>query len=100
MAQPTLLSIETLRFTKAPFATDVFALGVHFRGAPRSDAITVKHRACVVLGAQLLVPRYVNGKVHFLPGSRPESVLHLSSGIMGQREKIKGVHAGFCALGK
>ena len=53
MAQPTLLSIETLRFTKAPFATDVFALGVHFRGAPRSDAITVKHRACVVLVAQV-----------------------------------------------
>ena len=32
--KPTLLSFETARFTKAPFATDVFALSVHFRGAP------------------------------------------------------------------
>ena len=52
-SQPTLLSFDTVCFTKAPFARDVFALGVHLRGAPRPDAITVKHRACVVLGAKV-----------------------------------------------
>ena len=41
----------------------------------------------------------MKGKGHFLPGSRPESVLHLSSGIMvnaGENEQV--LMPSFCAL--
>ena len=96
MAQPTLLSIETLRFTKAPFATDVFALGVHFRGAPRSDAITVKHRACVVLVAQVC-----EGKGAFL--ARIKTRVSSAFGLWNhgsKRENKQVFMPSFCAWAK
>ena len=46
----TLLLIETVRFTIAPFAIDVFALGVHLRGTPRS-AVRISGSACIVFSA-------------------------------------------------
>ena len=41
--------IETVRITRAPFVTDVFSFGIHFRGAPRILIISVS--TCIVLCA-------------------------------------------------